>query len=259
MEDTNETRSFGLTGNLLKLIALVTMTIDHIGVQIFPGVAWFRIVGRLAFPIFAFMIAEGCRYTRNKAKYLGLIAGTGIFCQLVYYFAEKSLDQCILITFSLSICLIFAFEQARKKKKVGWWLLFAAVFAAAMFFCTALDHFIPGLSVDYGWIGMLIPFFIYLMPSFPLRLTALAVGLIAHSLYPVAMSFLGVFLASPQSFPWGDFLKAFVTKRQNYALLALIPLAFYNGKRGKAKLKYLFYVYYPLHLGVIWLISQWIR
>ena len=58
--------SVGLTGNQLKLIALVTMTIDHIGMQLFPRVRLLRIIGRLAFPIFAYMIAEGCRYTRNR-------------------------------------------------------------------------------------------------------------------------------------------------------------------------------------------------
>ena len=55
----------GLTNNQLKLIALVTMTLDHIGVVLFPQAQWLRIVGRLAFPIFAYMIAEGCRHTAN--------------------------------------------------------------------------------------------------------------------------------------------------------------------------------------------------
>ena len=60
----------GLTGNQLKLIAVITMTIDHIGLAFFPQQMLFRVIGRLAFPIYAYMIAEGCRYTRSMGKYL---------------------------------------------------------------------------------------------------------------------------------------------------------------------------------------------
>ena len=62
----NPTRSpFGLTGNLLKLIAMLTMTIDHIGVILLPQYRILRIIGRLTMPIYAFMIAEGCHYTHR--------------------------------------------------------------------------------------------------------------------------------------------------------------------------------------------------
>ena len=56
-----------LSGNSLKIIAAIAMTVDHIGVVIFPNFAILRIIGRIAFPIFAFMIAEGCRYTKKQA------------------------------------------------------------------------------------------------------------------------------------------------------------------------------------------------
>ena len=58
-----------LTGNALKILAAIFMTIDHIGVMLFPRMLILRIIGRLALPVFAFMIAEGCKYTRNKKKY----------------------------------------------------------------------------------------------------------------------------------------------------------------------------------------------
>jgi hypothetical protein len=63
-----------LTGNQLKLLALLTMTCDHIGVSLFPQALWLRVIGRLALPIFAYMIAEGCRHTRNRKRYLLSIA-----------------------------------------------------------------------------------------------------------------------------------------------------------------------------------------
>ena len=78
-----ENNRFGLTNNKLKIIAMISMLIDHIGVALFPYVEIFRIIGRLAFPIFAYMIAEGCRYTKNRKKYLGIILGMAIVFQLV--------------------------------------------------------------------------------------------------------------------------------------------------------------------------------
>ena len=54
-----------LTGNMLKLLAAFSMLLDHAGLLFFPSEMGFRIAGRLAFPIFAFMIAEGCKYTRS--------------------------------------------------------------------------------------------------------------------------------------------------------------------------------------------------
>ena len=58
-----------LTGNHLKLIAAFAMLLDHVGILLFPQIRLLRILGRLAYPIFAFMIAEGCRYTKNKLRY----------------------------------------------------------------------------------------------------------------------------------------------------------------------------------------------
>ena len=70
-----QTKKFpGFTGNELKLIAMIAMTCDHVGLQLLPGVPVLRIIGRLALPIYAYMIAEGCRYTRSRKKYLLRIA-----------------------------------------------------------------------------------------------------------------------------------------------------------------------------------------
>ena len=76
-------KAFGfgfLNGNALKYIAALTMLIDHAGLLLFPRNILFRIIGRLAFPIFAFMIAEGCRYTRNKLKYFLSVFILGFAC-----------------------------------------------------------------------------------------------------------------------------------------------------------------------------------
>ena len=107
---------FGLTGNQLKILAMIAMTCDHVGVQIFPNLLWLRIIGRLAMPIYAYMIAEGCRHTRDRKKYLLRLLGMGALCQVVYLLAMKSLYMCILITFSMSVCLIGLLDKVEKEK-----------------------------------------------------------------------------------------------------------------------------------------------
>lgn len=218
----------GLTGNQLKLIALAAMTIDHIGVQFFPQSAILRIIGRLALPIFAYMIAQGCRYTKNKHRYLATIAGVALGCQIVYFFAMGSLYQCILVTFSLSIALIFALDAAIKKPSFMRISAALLTFLSVWFISDMLPRFLPGFYVDYGFFGILLPVLIWLGRDKWQSIVLCGIGL--------------VFLSIGNSIQW-------------FSLLTLPLLALYNGSRGKAKLKYLFYIYYPAHLALIYLIS----
>lgn len=227
MEITAQTRT-GLSGNQLKLLALITMTIDHVGAYLLPQYRILRIIGRLAMPIYAYMVAEGCRYTRSRAKYLALMAGLALVCQAVYFFALDSLDQCILVTFSLSICLCYLVDNARKQNSLLAWGLAAAGLAGAGFLCEILPRLLPGTGfhIDYSFFGVLLPVFIFLGRTKTEKLLLAAVGL------------------SLLSWRSGG--------TQWYSLLALIPLALYSGARGKTNMKYLFYIYYPLHLVVIY-------
>lgn len=104
----------GLSGNALKLIAAASMLIDHIGVILLPEVALLRIIGRLAFPIYAFMIAEGCAKTRNRLRYFLAVFSLGAACQVVYFLHDGALYMGILITFSLSILLIYALQALKE-------------------------------------------------------------------------------------------------------------------------------------------------
>jgi hypothetical protein len=221
----------GLNGNQLKILALIAMTIDHIGCYLYPTHEWMRIVGRLAFPIFAYMIAEGARYTKNRKKYLGMMFGLGVICQIVYYFAMGSLFQCILITFTFSIVLIYALDYAIQRKNAEGWILLGLLFIAVFFLVYVLPKLLShtDYNVDYGIWGVLFPVFVYLGGKNKWARLALAA-------IPL------VFLAL--SYP-----------KQEYALFALVPLALYNGTRGKWKMKYLFYIYYPLHLVVIYAVG----
>ena len=212
-----------LSGNALKILAAIFMSIDHIGVILFPRVLLLRIIGRLALPIYAFMIAEGCKYTRNKKKHFGMIFGLGTVCQIVYYLFDGSLYFSILITFSLSILMIYALQHWKQKKTT----LSGLVFASSVIATYLLNQW---LTIDYGFWGCMLPVFAALphgtdRDRLSVNTTMLGVGLI----------FLGLSTDAIQCL----------------ALLALPLLYAYNGKRGKLNLKYFFYIFYPTHLVVL--------
>lgn len=225
-------RGKGLTGNQLKIIALITMTLDHVGVQLFPECQILRIIGRIAFPIFAYMIAEGCKYTKNRKRYYVWMSGSAALCQAVYYVTEQSLYQCVLVTFSLSILLIYGVDFAKKYRTRNSVLVLVTVAAGVIYLtvCLPLQLSHTDYWVDYGIGGVCLPVMIYLCDSKWKKLTAMTGGLAV-----IAWMLGGV---------------------QWYSLLAIPLLEMYNGKRGYTKLKYLFYVYYPLHLAVIYGVSQ---
>ena len=227
----NSSRFPGLTGNQLKLIALITMTIDHAGMMLFPKVRILRAIGRIAFPIFAFMIAEGCRYTRNRRKYLLSMVSLAAICQVVYFFAMDSLFMSVLVTFSLSIGMIYLTDYVQAGGRFGNAALWAAS-CGIVFLCDlAHDVLVPksDFGIEYGLWGVLLPVFTYLGSKKQKALPYFAAGLALLNL------------------TWGGI--------QLYSLAAIPLIALYNGKRGKRKMKYLFYIYYPAHLVVIYFLS----
>ena len=217
---------FGLTGNQLKLIAMLTMTIDHIGAILLPQYRFLRIIGRLSMPIYAFMIAEGCHYTHDRKAYFLRLAGLALLCQVVYTLVDRSLYQCILVTFSMSVGLICAVENARKKKTPGSIFAAAVLLAAVYFVCEKLSLFIPGFHVDYGIWGVLLPVIVYFggrdIVAFGLGVLLLCLSL-GHT--------------------------------QWWAMLTVPLIALYNGQRGKHRLGWVFYLYYPAHLVILYAIS----
>ena len=211
---------FGLTGNQLKLIALVTMTVDHIGMLLLPRLMILRIIGRIAMPLYAYMIAEGCRYTHDRRRYFLRLAGLALVCQVVYYFADRSLYQCILVTFSLSVLCISAIDTAQRKGGASWVLAAAALLGAGAI-CELLPMKISGFAVDYGFFGALLPVILY---SFGKK------GIVPGMLL-LCLSIGGL---------------------QWWALAAVPLMLLYNGQRGKRSLGWVFYLYYPLHLAVLY-------
>ena len=214
----------GLTGNQLKIIAMVAMTCDHVGMQLFPQFLWLRMIGRLAMPIYAFLIAEGCRHTRDRKRYFLRIAGLAALCQAVYFFAEGSLYMCILVTFSLSILLISAIENFQKKRDRQSQILAFGALLAVFFLCVALPALLKGTDydIDYGIAGVLLPVLVYFAGEKTKYLTV------------------GLFLLG---FGYGGV--------QWFALAAVPLLGMYNGQKGEKNLGIWFYLFYPLHLLVL--------
>lgn len=217
-----------LNGNHLKLIALISMTFDHVGLALLGDFLPFRIIGRLAFPIFAYMIAEGCRYTRNKLRHFLQIFLLGVLCQLVMFYVTGSLYQGILIVFSVSIPLLYCVQWAQRRKRVLPWLVSLAAVLGAFVLYRLLLRVLEGTDfcLDYGFIGALLPVLIGLHPNRRVKNLLAAVGTVA-----VCLVFGGI---------------------QWFSLLALPLLLLYNGERGKRNTKYLFYIYYPAHLALIY-------
>ena len=223
-----------LNGNHLKLIAAAAMLLDHAGILLFPRVGLLRILGRLAYPIFAFMIAEGCRYTKNKLRYFLMVFGLGAACQLVYYFASGDTYLNILLTFSLSILLICLLQASHQAGSAGMRALWSILFCAGFLGVYGLTRM---LTIDYGFWGVMTP----VLAAFPPVKGKTEKG------FSVLMLFGGLLL-----------LGADLGGIQHFALLSIPLLLLYNGKRGKWNLKYFFYIFYPVHLavlqGIAWLV-----
>lgn len=212
-----------LSGNALKIIAAITMLIDHMGVLFFPGNIHLRIIGRLAYPIYAYMIAEGCKYTRSRLRYFLSLFLLGAVCQIVYFLVDGSLYFSILITFSLSILTVYALDTFKTAPSP----LSGLILALALCTVYGLNR---AFTIDYGFWGCMVPVLVSLPhgtkhDTKPVSLVLLALGLIL--------------LAWDTGFP------------QPYALLALVPLSLYSGKRGKWRMKYFFYIFYPAHLALL--------
>lgn len=229
-------KTFGLSGNILKIIAAFSMAIDHIGVILFPDNMLLRLIGRIAFPIFAFLIAEGCRYTKNKPRYFFVMAFFAIVFQAFYTFFTEDMYLNIFFTLSFAILIIYSlqfFSSAMKNKSVH-----KIIFSAASVILIISCVYITGqyFLIDYGFWGCMLPAFAYVIPHGQ----GLYRKILRTSLFAVGM------------FPLIGSVRIPV---QAYEFLALIPLFFYNGKRGKYNMKYFFYIFYPLHMVIIYAIG----
>ncbi len=240
-----------MTGSILKIIAAVTMFIDHAGVILFPKCGWMRIIGRIAFPLYAYCIAEGFRYTRNRLRYFLQIFLLGMGCQIVYTVVEQTIYLGILLTFSLSIVLMAAADGAVKSltgektwfEKISEKTTGKTIHPTVnSFVCTLLFLFLlngvwlltQNLTVDYGFWGVLIPLFAFL----------------PEETWGQKLLFFGGMFALPLvQYMGGGFTTQF------WSVLAVPILILYNGRPGKLRMKWFFYIFYPAHMVFLYFLS----
>ncbi len=231
-------------GNGLKLLAAVFMLIDHMGMMLFPDILWLRFIGRLSMPLFAFMVAEGCRYTKNKCKHFFLLFGLGALCQIVYIlFDPTNFYLGILITFSISTLIIYAMQYAKKcffeeEPKTSKQLLSSFLVLALVALSYVLTRFV---LVDYGFWGIMMPVFASIFdfhripaPDSLKKFDCLPIKVLCMLIAEVLL-----------------IVTFYEPLFQLPALIAFALLLLYNGEKGKANLKYFFYIFYPLHLGLL--------
>ena len=212
--------------SVLKWIAVLTMVIDHVGAILFPDQIWMRVIGRVAFPVYAYCLAEGFRYTSDYRRYLGRLALFAILSEIPFDLAFYGVPfsfahQNVFFTLTLGLILLWVLERCREQL-----LLCAGAFAVLCFLAQALH-------MDYGAGGLLMVFAFYLARQG----TSPWIG-------------------------WGIFvfinLFGYAGGVQWAAILALLHIGLYSGKAGKKKQRF-FYWIYPLHLLLLWVIEKYIR
>lgn len=231
----------GINRDTLKIIAVISMFVDHIGAILFPYTMLFRIIGRLAFPIFAFMIAEGCIYTKNKVKYLRNILLFGIITQMVKIYFNDNLKLNIMFTFTLSIIMVYTLQYAidsftenkSQSRKIYSALLFVLSVAVVYVINSAID-------IDYGFAGCAAPLVVF--TGSYIKNDCVNVSRVKTVFLALALSFVYMRTGGVQI----------------YSFAALVPLWFYNGQKGTVLPKYFFYVFYPAHLAVLYAVKMFI-
>lgn len=219
-----------MTSFALKIIALISMIFDHSGYILFHNTSYFNIIGRLAFPIFAFQISEGYKYTKNLKKYFHRLFLFAIISQVPFMlflsiFSSSILKLNIFFTLLLGLLAITIYDKL-ENKPLSLFLVICIIIIGEI------------LNCDYGWFGITIIFLFHIFKNKKLFMN---------------LSFITIILIK-----YGiAFFKTLNTYNIYFALFTCLSLIFinlYNNKKGK-NMKYLLYLFYPLHLIVLYLIN----
>ena len=219
--ETPDMSGYDLGRELLKWIAIVTMTVDHVGVVLYPDIAVLRIIGRIAFPLFAYLLVLGAESTRNMRGYFDRLLFFALVSQLPYAFANGVApweEFNIFFTLALGLVMVYFIEKNS--------VMFVIPLAAAVI-----------VPVDYGAYGVATVLFFYLLRKNWLTGASMFVLinlilLVSDSWYqPYAVLALPLILLHDRKmYPFNG-----VEKKTRPSLFR----------------KYFFYVYYPLHLTLL--------
>ena len=223
----------GLSQEGLKIIACVTMLVDHIGIVLLPEVG-LRLIARLSFPIYCFLLAEGARHTRNAKEYgLRLLMGlllSEIPFDLLFFGGLTFQYQSVMVTLMLGFLYASAMNHVPSK---GYQILLLLPFAMAA----------ELLRSDYGgWGVAMIGLFVItreakqrcLIQAVGLAVIAWMIGGLTISIGPVEVPI------------------------QVFSVAALIPIMLYDGKKwtNNVWVQRMFYLFYPVHLLALYLIRR---
>lgn len=240
-----------MTTSMLKIIACVLMLIDHMGAALFPEVTILRLIGRVSFPIFAYLIAVGYSKTNSFSKYLyrllifaaisqipfSLAFSEGISIHSVSDFLRffvGSPEPHLNIFFTLAVGLIAIRVWDKGESSIKKIIAVSVLGITAQIF-----------STDYGIYGvaMILAFYVFKNNKIKTVLSQIVVFILfyASQILLMALNYPGVSIR-------------LIWFNQALSLLALIFIFSYNHKKGK-DLKYFFYAFYPVHLLAIGLIK----
>ncbi|MDR7870376.1 MAG: TraX family protein [Tissierellaceae bacterium] len=212
---------------ILKIIALISMIIDHYGAIFHSDIELYRIIGRSAFPIYCFLLVEGYTHTSDVKRYLKRLFIFAIISEipfdLAFYGKIEFLHQNIFFTLSIGLLAIYLIDDNGRKFNFSRTTVYIGTcLIATLFF------------VDYSFIGI-----IYILQFYQIRNLPNAKGLLNVALI--------MFLINLFSAGW----------IQQFSLLALPIIYLHNGKLGlKNKfIQFFFYAAYPLHLMIFYIVN----
>ena len=236
-----ETTSF-----LLHVMAMAFMLCDHLWATMVPGSDWLTCVGRLAFPIYAFMIVEGYFHTKNLKKYVLRLLLFAVISEIPFNLVAGSrvfypIHQNVLWTFLIAIGLVHWNEKVREKRL--WRRILVGIATLAIAYIGGIVTFVDYLNAG---IFTVLVFYFFRGKRWWCYLGQLL------CLWYINFEMLGGL--GYEVVLWG---KTVFIARQGIAVLALLPIWLYRGKQGYHgnPLQYLYYIFYPLHLLILGLIK----
>ncbi len=235
----------GLTSNMLRIIAVILMLSDHIWATYMSFGNWMTYIGRMAFPIFAFQIAEGYVHTSNFKKYALRLLGFALITEIPFnlFYSSRWLNpyhQNVLFTLLLGLLAIYIIDNAKKNRKAKNIVL--SVLWLGLICIASVIGF-----VDYGFLGMLTVVMFYVLRDFPFAWFAQL----------VAMVLINIVFFEGQMLLVEIFGRMVEIPSQGFAVFSLLPIWLYGGKKGKSSkiIQYSFYAFYPVHMLILYLIK----
>jgi hypothetical protein len=229
MEDNKKLQQ-NLDTNFLKLVAIISMAVDHVAKIFFPGNMALEIIGRIAFPLFAYCIVVGCLYTHDIKKYILRLAVFAVISQLFFGLAfhpsvEEFWSEILALNIFFTLIAGVLAVTALMNIKKNWWMLIIAV---------AMEILV---GLDYGFYAIVMMAIFYLCRNKTWFSAPLVI------VWMVLWQGLGDFV----------YIGGIGFDKQFFAILAL-PLIYIRTNFSPKIHKYFFYVFYPAHLLLLFLI-----